>query len=150
MSNTLVIDIKILYPYNNLDQLLTEIASEKIETIVDIMTDFETVEKTLRKLKNKNLALDFASYRTILLDLEKGYEKMKSEMTSKIQKLLPEARVNADKELDLQKALDEYANSRYEKETFIAECLAYRQKEIETAEFIIYNKKLKNNKVVLI
>merc|ERR1712001_686347 len=55
-----------------------------------------------------------------------------------------------DKELDLQKALDEYANSRYEKETFIAECLAYRQKEIETAEFIIYNKKLKNNKNVFI
>ena len=97
------------------------------------MTDFETVEQTLRKLKNKNLALDFASYRTILLDLEKGYEKMKSETTSKIQKLLPEARVNADKESDLQIALDEYANSRYEKETFITECLAYRQKEIETA-----------------
>ena len=128
--------------------MLTDIASEKIETIVDIMTDFEAVEKTLRKLKNKNLALDFARYRTILLDLEKGFEKMKSQLTSKVQLLLPQVRVNPDLELELEKALNDYATSRYEKETFLAECLAYRQKEIETAEFIIYNNKLKNNKVI--
>ena len=39
--------------------------------------------------------------------------------------------------------------SRYEKETFLA-LLAFRQKEIETAEYIIYNSKLANHKVLLL
>ena len=112
------------------------------------MTDFETVEKTLRQLKNKNLALDFSRYRTILLDLENGYDKMKSHVSSKISTLLPKVKVNPDLDAELTKVLDDYATSRYEKETFTAECLAFRQKEIETAEFILYNDKLKNNKVI--
>ena len=112
------------------------------------MTDFELVEKTLRKLKSKNLALDFANYRTVLLDLEKGFGVMKSSFTAKVQTLLPQVRVNSDLADELTKLLNDYSTSRYEKETFIAECLAYRQKEIETAEFIIYNKKLQNNKVI--
>ena len=112
------------------------------------MTDFETVEKTLRQLKNKNLALDFSSYRTILLDLEKGYDKLKSEVSFNISTLLPQVRENPALDAELTKVLNDYATSRYEKETFLAECLAFRQKEIETAEFIIYNDKLKNNKVI--
>ena len=73
---------------------------------------------------------------------------MKSSFTAKVQTLLPQVRVNSDLADELTKLLDDYSTSRYEKETFIAECLAYRQKEIETAEFIIYNKKLQNNKVI--
>ena len=113
-----------------------------------MMTDFESVEKTLRQLKNKNLALDFNKYRTILLDLEKGYGIEKSYFTTEIQKLLPEVRLNPGLEGQLTELLNKYAASRYEKETFIAECLSYRQKEMETAEFIIYNENLQNNKVI--
>ena len=126
---------------------MVEIAAGNIETILDIMDDFEYIEKFLRKLKGKNLALDFQRYRTILLDLEKRYEVEKSTFTSNIQTLLPKLKAQKAEPEDLTNLLQRYTDSRYEKETFNT-LLAFRQKEIETAEFIIYNDKLKNNKVI--
>ena len=110
------------------------------------MTDFETIEKVLRKLKGKNLSLDFQRYRTMLLDLEKRYEVVKSEFTSNIQTLLPRLRAKKANGAELTALLKKYTESPYEKERFLA-LLAFRQKEIETAEYIIYNSKLANNKV---
>ena len=112
------------------------------------MDDFEYIEKFLRKLKGKNLALDFQRYRTILLDLEKRYEVEKSTFTSNIQTLLPKLKAQKAEAEDLTTLLEEYTTSRYEKETFNT-LLSFRQKEIETAEFIIYNENLKNNKVCM-
>ena len=112
------------------------------------MDDFEFIEKFLRKLKGKNLALDFQRYRTILLDLEKRYEVEKSTFTSNIQTLLPKLKAQKAEATDLTTLLEAYTTSRYEKETFNT-LLSFRQKEIETAEFIIYNENLKDNKVCM-
>ena len=77
---------------------------------------------------------------------EKRYEVVKSVFTSNIQRLLPKLRANKAKDTELTDLLKQYTTSRYEKETFLA-LLAFRQKEIETAEYIIYNSKLANHKV---
>ena len=117
-----------------------------METIMNIMNDFEEVEKVLRRLKNTELSLDFQRYRSVLLDLEKNFEIMKSEFTSTIQVLLPKLRQNKADATELTDLILKYNTSPYEKETFLA-LLATRQKEIETAEFILYNDILRGNKV---
>ena len=110
------------------------------------MTDFETVEKVLRRLKGTRLSMDFQNYRTVLLNLEKRFENNKSFFTSKIQDLLPRLRQKKAEASELTDLIKEYNKSPYEKETFLG-LLAARQKEIETAEFIIYNDGIHNKHV---
>ena len=112
------------------------------------MTDFEFIEKVLRRLKGTKLSLDFQRYRSVLLHLEKNFEEMKSDFTSKIQTLLPRMRTKKAGETELTELLQAYNSDPYEKETFLA-LLATRQKEIETAEFIIYHKDLLGRQVYI-
>ena len=125
------------------DNIVNLIADENIKSVSEMMEDFEKVRKYLRQLKNSNLALDFQRYRAILLDAEQRFEEKRSYFTSELQTLLPEVRADATKAGTLATLLDEYKTSRYERETFTG-FLDTRQKEIETAEFIIYNPGLPN------
>ena len=129
-----------------IDQILIEITRHNVETILNIMTDFEFIEKVLRRLKGTKLSLDFQRYRSVLLHLEKNFEEMKSDFTSKIQTLLPRMRTKKAGETELTELLQAYNSDPYEKETFLA-LLATRQKEIETAEFIIYHEALASKEV---
>ena len=120
------------------DRILNDIAEQNINDVSEMMEDFEKVRKYLRKLKNSNLAVDFQKYRAVLLDAEQRYEEERSKFTSKLQKLLPQMRSDASKKDQLTALLNTYKSSRYERETFTG-FLDTRQKEIETAEYIIYN-----------
>ena len=128
------------------DQILVSINAQNMDSILDMMTDFETVEKVLRRLKGTRLSMDFQNYRTVLLNLEKRFENNKSFFTSKIQDLLPRLRQKKAEASELTDLIKEYNKSPYEKETFLG-LLAARQKEIETAEFIIYNDGIHNKHV---
>jgi hypothetical protein len=123
------------------DAILNDISNSNVESLTSMMVDFEQVEKVLRRLKKTNLALDFSRYRLVLLDLESRFEAERSYFTSAIQTLLPNIRSGDAEDTELTALLDEYNNSLYEKERFLA-LLGTRQKEIETAEFIIYNENL--------
>ena len=124
-----------------------DINRQNLESIFDIMVDFEEVAKVLRRLKNTRLSLEFQRYRSVLLDLEKRFEVDQSQFKSKIQQLLPKMRAQKANPTELTNLLEEYNKSPYEKETFLA-LLSARQKEIETAEFIIFNPKLVSNEVI--
>ena len=124
-----------------------DINRQNLESIFDIMVDFEEVTKVLRRLKNTRLSLEFQRYRSVLMDLEKRFEVDQSQFKSKIQQLLPKMRAQKASQSELTNLLQEYKNSPYEKETFLA-LLSARQKEIETAEFIIFNPKLVSNEVI--
>ena len=95
---------------------------------------------------HSRLPLDFQRYRSVLLDLKNSYEIMQSEFRVKIQKLLPRLRAKKAEGEELTNLIAEYKNDPYEKEKFLA-LLNTRQKEIETAEFIIYNEELIGHKV---
>ena len=124
---------------SDVDGILNEITDQNIKMVSEMMEDFEKVRKYLRKLKNSNIALDFQRYRAVLLDSEQRYEEQMSHFTSELQKLLPSVRSGiAGKAEELTSLLTQYKASRYEREQFIG-FLDTRQKEIETAEFIIYN-----------
>ena len=129
------------------DTILNDISSANIELVSNMMVDFEQVEKVLRRLKSSNLALDFQRYRLVLLDLEKRFEAEKSYFISEMQTLLPDIRSGDADDTDLTDLIDEYKASRYEKEVFLA-LLSTRQKEIETAEYIIYHEDLPSNTYV--
>ena len=137
---------KLLYLKFLTDQILVDISNKNTETILNIMTDFEHIEKVLRRLKGKKLSMDFQRYRSVLLYLEKSFEEMKSNFSSQIQTLLPRMRSKKAKENELTKLLQDYNSNPYEKERFLA-LLSTRQKEIETAEFIIYHETLAGKKV---
>ena len=126
------------------DNIVNVIADENIKSVSEMMEDFEKVRKYLRQLKNSNLALDFQRYRAVLLDAEQRYEEKRSYFTSELQTLLPQVRADATQANKLATLLTEYKQSRYERETFTG-FLDTRQKEIETAEFIIYNEGLPNS-----
>ena len=123
-----------------------DINRQNLESIFDIMVDFEEVAKVLRRLKNTRLSLEFQRYRSVLMDLEKRFEVMQSKFKSKIQQLLPKMRAQKANPTELTELLHEYNTSPYNKEIFLA-LLSARQKEIETAEFIIFNPKLVSNEV---
>ena len=129
------------------DTILNDISSANIELVSNMMVDFEQVEKVLRRLKSSNLALDFQRYRLVLLDLEKRFEAEKSYFISEMQTLLPKIRSGDADESDLTDLIDDYNSSKYEKEAFMT-LLNTRQKEIETAEYIIYNENLPSNTYV--
>ena len=129
------------------DVILNEIASSNVETVSNMIVDFEDVDKMLRKLKNHKLPTDFQSYRAILLDLESRFELAKTYFKAKIQTLLPKIRSGTAEEQELTDLLKEYKQSVFEKESFLL-LLGTRQKEIETAEFIIYHPSLPSNKYV--
>ena len=82
-----------------------------------------------------------------MLDLESRFEAERSYFTSEIQTLLPKIRSGAADDTDLTTLLADYNKSPYEKEAFLS-LLSTRQKEIETAEFIIYNDDLPNTTYV--
>ena len=124
-----------------------DINRQNLESIFDIMVDFEEVAKVLRRLKNTRLSLEFQRYRSVLMDLEQRFEIMQSKFKSKVQQLLPKMRALKASQNELTELLNEYNTSPYEKETFLA-LLSARQKEIETAEFIIFNPKLVSNEVI--
>ena len=124
--------------------ILNSISNANIEAVANMMVDFEQVHKVLRRLKNTDLALDFSRYRLVLLDLENRFESEKSYFVTQIQTLLPKVRSGEEEDTVITTLLEEYEASFYEKESFLA-LLATRQKEIETAEFIIYNDDLPNN-----
>ena len=105
--------------------------------------DFENVNKVFRRLKSSNLALDFQSYRAVLLDLEQRFEVARSSFTARIQILIPKIRSKKANATELTDLLQDYNDSPYEREKLIG-LLSTRQKEIETAEFIVYNEKLSN------
>ena len=130
-----------------LEQILLDIANDNIERVVDMLEDFEHVEKVLRRLLSTKLALDFQRYRGVLLDLERRFENARGGFTSSLQTLLPRIRTNEADESELTNLLTEYATSPFEKEHFLG-LLATRQKEIETTEFIIYHKDLPSNKFI--
>ena len=123
------------------DSIVNSIADNNIKSVSEMMEDFEKVRKYLRKLKNSNLALDFQRYRAVLLDAEQRYEEQRSYYTSMLQQLLPKVRSDSKKQVCLTQLLTKYKTSRYERETFTG-FLDTRQKEIETAEYIIYNPEL--------
>ena len=122
-------------------QIMNEIGNSNIEYISQMMMDFNDIEKVMRKLKNTRLALDFQRYRRVLLDLETRFENTRSYFTSQLQTLLPKIRANQADPVELTNLLQEYNNSPYEKEKFLT-VLYTRQKEIETAEFMIYHPSL--------
>ena len=130
-----------------MEQILLDIANDNVERVVDMLEDFEHVEKVLRRLLSTKLALDFQRYRGVLLDLERRFETARGGFTSSLQILLPKIRTNEVDESELTNLLTEYANSPFEKEQFLG-LLGTRQKEIETTEFIIYNKDLPSNKFI--
>ena len=129
------------------DTILNDISNANVELVSFMMVDFEQVEKVLRRLKNTDLALDFQRYRLVLLDLEKRFEEEKSYFISEMQTLLPNIRSGDADESDLTDLIDDYNSSPYEKEAFMT-LLNTRQKEIETAEYIIYNENLPSNTYV--
>ena len=129
------------------DNILNDISTANIESLTSMMVDFEQVEKVLRRLKNTNFALDFSKYRLVLLDLESRFEAERSYFTAAIQTLLPNIRSGDAEDTELTALLDEYNNSQYEKEVFLA-LLNTRQKEIETAEFIIYHPDLPSTTLI--
>ena len=124
------------------------INKQNLDAVFGIIVDFEEVGKVLRRLLNSRLSLDFQRYRSILLDLEKRFEIMQSNFRSKIQTLLPKLRKNEASPVELTELILEYNTSPYEKETFLA-LLNTRQKEIETAEYIIYNNNFGSTTVML-
>ena len=133
-----------LYEYCDASaEILNSISNANIEAVSNVMVDFEQVRKRLRRLKKKDLALDFSRYRLVLLDLEKRFESARSEFISEIQTILPNIRSGDADDSELTTLLENYSTSVYEKEAFLA-LLATRQKEIETAEFIIYHDSLPN------
>ena len=121
--------------------VLIAIQNANVEYISQMMMDFNEVEKFIRKLKNTRLALDFQRYRRILLDLETRFEGKRGYFTAKIQELLPKIRASKADPMELTKLLQEYNASPFEKEKFLT-LLNTRQKEIETAEYIIYHPRL--------
>ena len=129
-----------------IDDILIEINKKNLESVFAIMIDFEEIGKVLRRLMHSRLPLDFQRYRSVLLDLKNSYEIMQSEFRVKIQKLLPRLRAKKAEAEELTNLIAEYKNDPYEKEKFLA-LLNTRQKEIETAEFIIYNEELIGHKV---
>ena len=129
---------------DDLSLTLVDISNGNVETASDIVGDFETVNKMIRKLKNHKLSQDFQSYRAVLLDLEHRFEVFQSKFSSNLQRLLPLIRSGHNNETELTESLEDYNNSPYEKEK-ILELLGTRQKEIETAEYIIYYPDLPNN-----
>ena len=129
-----------------IDDILIEINKKNLESVFAIMIDFEEIGKVLRRLMQSRLPLDFQRYRSVLLDLKNSYEIMQSEFRVKIQKLLPRLRAKKAEAEELTNLIAEYKNDPYEKEKFLA-LLNTRQKEIETAEFIIYNEELIGHKV---
>ena len=135
------------YHCDTTDDILNEITNTNFESLSNIMVDFEQVEKVFRRLKNTDLALDFQRYRLVLLDLEKRFEAEKSYFISEMQTLLPKIRSGDADESDLTDLIDDYNSSKYEKEAFMT-LLNTRQKEIETAEYIIYNENLPSNTYV--
>ena len=128
------------------DAILNSISNANVESVSAMMVDFEQVHQVFRRLLNSDLALDFSRYRSVLLDLQKRFKEEESYFTSQMQTLLPEIRSGEAEDSALTTLLQEYSSSIYEKETFLA-LLAYRQKEIETAEFIIYNDGIHNKHV---
>ena len=124
--------------------ILVDISTGLVENAVNMIADFEIINKELRKLKSYRLPLDFQRYRALLLDLEQRFDKFKSLLTSKIQSLLPKIRSGQSEEVELTKILQLYQQSPFEKERFLG-LLGVRQKEIETAEYIIYHPDLSSN-----
>ena len=129
------------------DTILNEIASSNVEILSNMIVDFETVDKMLRKLKNYNLSIDFQRYRALILDLESRFELAKTYFKAKIQTLLPKIRSGKAEEQELTELLTEYKQSVFEKENFLM-LLGTRQKEIETAQYIIYHPSLPPNKYI--
>ena len=123
--------------------ILVDISRQNIEWVSAMMVDFEKVNKVFRRLKSSNLALDFQSYRAVLLDLEQRFEVARSTFTARIQLLIPKIRSKKANAYELTDLLQDYNESPYEKEKLVG-LLSTRQKEIETAEFIVYNEKLSN------
>ena len=122
-------------------KILNEISEGNMDLVSKMMMDFNAVEKFIRKLKNTRLALDFSRYRAVLLDLETRFEQERSSFQSRLQTLLPQLRADAANEQKLTDLITDYNNSPFEKERFMI-LLGTRQKEIETAEFIIYHPEL--------
>ena len=77
------------------------------------------------------------------MDLEQRFEVARSSFTARIQLLIPKIRSKKAGATELTDLLQDYNDSPYEKEKLIS-LLSTRQKEIETAEFIVYNEKLSN------
>ena len=129
---------------DDLSLTLVDISNGNVEIASNIVGDFETVNKMIRKLKNHRLSQDFQSYRAVLLDLEHRFEVYQSKFSSNLQTLLPLIRSGHNDEAELTKILEDYNKSPYEKEKFLG-LLGTRQKEIETAEYIIYYPDLPSN-----
>ena len=123
--------------------ILVDISKQNIEWVSEMMVDFEKVNKVFRRLKSSNLALDFITYRAVILDLEQRFEVARSSFTARIQLLIPKIRSKKANPTELTDLLQDYNDSPYEKEKLTG-LLSTRQKEIETAEFIVYNEKLSN------
>lgn len=123
---------------------LVDISNENVETASNIVSDFETVNQMIRKLKNHKLSQDFQSYRAVLLDLENRFQVFQRNFSSNLQTLLPLIRSGHNDEAELTNILVDYNKSPYEKERFLV-LLGTRQKEIETAEYIIYYPDLPSN-----
>jgi hypothetical protein len=124
-----------------IDDIINSISDQNIEFVTNMIADFEAVDKVLRRLKSTKLASDFLTYRSILLDLERRFELKRSTFIYRIQVLLPKIRSNQADESELSLLIGDYNNSPFEREKFLT-VLNARQKEIETAEFIIYHKDL--------
>ena len=79
--------------------------------------------------------------------MERRFDKVRSGFISEFQDLLPKIRSKQVEESTLTNVLQDYNESPYEKEKFLA-LLDARKKEIETAEFIIYHPDLPDNKFI--
>ena len=125
--------------------ILVDISKQNIKWVSEMMVDFEKVNKVFRRIKSSNLALNFQTYKAVILDLEQRFEVARSSFTARIQELIPKIRSKKANPTELTDLLQDYNDSPYEKEKLIG-LLSTRQKEIETAEFIVYNEKLSNIK----
>ena len=68
-----------------IDEILNSISDQNIEFVTNMLVDFESVDKVLRRLKTTKLASDFQTYRSILLDLERRFELKRSKFIYRIQ-----------------------------------------------------------------
>ena len=126
---------------------MVEISSDLLDKLVNIVVDFEYVDRIMRRLKSTRLAQDFQRYNALLKDLGNRYENMKSNFKGKMHEVIPKVKAKKLAPSALTEMLTEYKQSPYEKENFLI-LLSTRQKEIETAEYIIYHPELPSNKFI--
>lgn len=128
-------------------KILNDISNKNIQRVEEIMLDFEEINQRLRKLSSSRFANRFAKYGGMLDDIKTRHGNFKHKITSELKRILPEIRRNSVLETELSNLIAEYDNSPFQKSRFFR-LLDVRQKEIETAESIIYDGNMPNGVIL--